>query len=207
MTDLPLFLAFLAAASVLTITPGIDTAMVLRTATVEGGRRAILAGLGITVGCLIWGGAVSLGLGALLKASELAYTIVKMMGAAYLFWFGAKLLFAPRTALETAGPGAPAGSDAFVRGLLTNLLNPKIGVFYVTFLPQFVPAHAAVARYSFFLACVHVLLTLLWFAALIAAAVPLGRLLRRPRAIKRLDRLTGGIFIAFGVKLAVSSAR
>ena len=183
MADLPLFLAFLAAAAVLTITPGVDTAMMLRTATVDGPRPATLAGLGITVGCLIWGGAVSLGLGA-------------------------KLLFAPRRALEIAGQAAPAaGRGAFVRGLLTNLLNPKIGVFYVTFLPQFVPIHADVARYSFFLACVHVLLTLLWFAALIAAAIPLGRLLRRPKAIGRLDRLTGGIFIAFGVKLATSSAR
>lgn len=208
VADLPLFLAFLAAAAVLTITPGVDTAMMLRTATVDGPRPATLAGLGITVGCLIWGGAVSLGLGALLQASELAYAIVKIMGAAYLCWLGARLLFAPRRALEIAGQAAPAaGGGAFVRGLLTNLLNPKIGVFYVTFLPQFVPAHADVARYSFFLACVHVLLTLLWFAALIAAAIPLGRLLRRPKAIERLDRLTGGIFIAFGMKLATSSAR
>lgn len=208
MADLPLFLTFLAAASVLTITPGVDTAMMLRTATVDGRRPAILAGLGITVGCLIWGGAVSLGLGALLEASELAYTIVKIIGAAYLCWLGAKLLIATRTALDPAGEAAPtAGGDAFVRGLLTNLLNPKIGVFYVTFLPQFVPGHADVARYFFFLACVHVLLTLIWFAALIAAAMPLGRLLRRPSAIRRLDRLTGGIFIAFGVKLATSSGR
>jgi len=207
VADLPLFLAFLAAASILTVTPGVDTAMVLRTATVDGRRPAILAGLGITVGCLIWGGAVSLGLGALLKASELAYTIVKIIGAAYLCWLGAKLLIAPRTALDPGQATPPAGGDAFARGLLTNLLNPKIGVFYVTFLPQFVPAHIDVARYSFFLACVHVLLSLIWFAALIAAAMPLGRLLRRPSAIRRLDRLTGGIFIAFGIKLAISSAR
>ncbi|WP_445191364.1 LysE family translocator [Sphingomonas sp. Tas61C01] len=208
MIDLPLFLAFLAAATVLTITPGVDTAMVLRAATMDGRRSAVAASLGIVLGCLIWGAAVSLGLGALLQASALAYTIVKIAGAAYLMWLGIKLLWKPRVALDAAPQGsAPGGRDAFLRGFLTNLLNPKIGVFYITFLPQFAPAGVGLAGYSFFLASVHVLLTLAWFAALIAAAVPLGAFLRQPKAVTTMDRLTGGIFIAFGIKLATSSAR
>jgi threonine/homoserine/homoserine lactone efflux protein len=209
MIDLPLLLAFLAAASVLTVTPGVDTAMVLRAATVNGRRPAVLAAAGIGLGCLIWGTAVSLGLGALLRASELAYTIVKFGGAAYLMWLGAKLLFTPRAALDTAPAQSASrdGRNAFSRGFLTNLLNPKVGVFYVTFLPQFVPAGAGVAVYSFFLACLHVVMTLAWFATLIAATVPLGKFLRRPKAVRVLDRLTGGIFVAFGLKLATSSAR
>lgn len=207
MIDLPLLFAFVAAATVLTITPGVDTAMVLRAATMDGRRSAVAASLGIALGCLIWGAAVSLGLGALLRASALAYTVVKIAGAAYLMWLGIKLLLKPRGALEVAAQAdARGGRDAFLRGFLTNLLNPKIGVFYITFLPQFVPTGAGVAGYSFFLACVHVLLTLAWFAALIAAAVPLGAFLRQPKAVRTLDRLTGGIFIAFGVKLATSSA-
>lgn len=182
--------------------------MVLRAATIDGRRTAVAASLGIVLGCLIWGGAVSLGLGALLQASSLAYTIVKIAGAAYLVWLGFKLLLKPRAALDTAAPAdARGGRDAFLRGFLTNMLNPKIGVFYITFLPQFVPAGTNVAGYSFFLACVHVLLTLAWFAALIAAAVPLGAFLRKPKAVRTLDRLTGGVFIAFGLKLATSSAR
>lgn len=208
MIDLPLFFAFLAAAAVLTITPGVDTAMVLRAATMDGRRSAVAASLGIALGCLIWGAAVSLGLGALLRASALAYTIVKIAGAAYLMWLGIKLLLKPRAALDVAAQAdARGGREAFLRGFLTNLLNPKIGVFYITFLPQFVPAGSGLARYSFFLACVHVLLTLAWFAALIGAAVPLGAFLRKPKAVRTLDRLTGGVFIAFGVKLATSSAR
>ncbi len=87
------------------------------------------------------------------------------------------------------------------------LLNPKVGVFYITFLPQFVPHGASVAGYSFFLAGLHVLLTLAWFAVLIAATVPLGRFLRRPKAVRTLDRLTGLVFVGFGLKLATSSAR
>ncbi len=209
MVDLPLLLAFLAAAFVLTITPGADTAIVLRTATMEGRRSGALAGLGILLGCLIWGGAVSLGLGALLRASELAYDIVKFAGAAYLIWVGGTLLLKPRAGLaDGADPIAVRrGREAFLRGLLTNLLNPKIGVFYVTFLPQFVPHGANVAAYSFALACLHVLITLAWFATLIAATVPLGRFLRRPVAIRTLDRITGGVFMAFGVRLATSSTR
>ena len=89
--------------------------------------------------------------------------------------------------------------------MLTNLLNPKVGVFYVTFLPQFVPLGADVAAYSFFLACLHVLLSLAWFAVLIAATIPLGTLLRRPALTRALDRLTGGVLVAFGVRLAASS--
>lgn len=207
MIDLTLLAAFIVAASILTVTPGVDTAMVLRAATVDGRRAAICAGLGIMLGCLIWGGAVSLGLGAILRASEMAYTIVKFAGAAYLVWLGAKLLIRRRTALDTDGPTAPDDRSAFWRGLLTNLLNPKIGVFYVTFLPQFVPIGTNVAGYSFFLACLHVLVTLAWFAALIAATVPLGKFLRRPSAVRTMDRLTGGVFIVFGLKLATSTSR
>ncbi len=209
MSDPSLLVAFLAAATILTITPGVDTAMVLRSATVEGRRSAVLASFGIGLGCLIWGAAVSLGLGALLHASELAYTIVKLAGAAYLLWLGVQLLLKPRTAMGDASGQVAArnGRDAFWRGLLTNLLNPKIGVFYITFLPLFVPKGAGVAGYSFFLACLHVLLTFAWFAALIAATVPLGRLLRRPKAVTVMDRLTGVVFVGFALKLAASPAR
>jgi len=211
MPDFPLLLAFIGAASVLTITPGVDTAMVLRAATVDGRRPAILAAIGITLGCLIWGAAVSLGLGALLQASEMAYTIVKIAGASYLVWIGLKLLIRPRTLLaqdigHTLSRHRQA-RDAFCRGFLTNMLNPKIGVFYITFLPQFIPAGASVAAYSLFLACLHIILTLIWFAVLIAATAPLGRLLSRPSSLKLMDRLTGSIFIAFGIKLAAASPR
>lgn len=209
MTDLSLLLAFVAAAAILTITPGVDTAMVLRSVASSGRRTASLAALGIALGCLVWGAAVAVGLGALLRASEVAYTVLKWVGASYLLWQGGKLLLQPRQALPLAedAPDLAAGSEAFYRGLLTNLLNPKVGVFYITFLPQFVPAAANVAWYTFFLASLHVVLTLLWFGLLIAATAPLGKVLRQPVAVRVLDRLTGVVFVAFGIKLAVSSSR
>jgi threonine/homoserine/homoserine lactone efflux protein len=86
------------------------------------------------------------------------------------------------------------------------MLNPKVGVFYITFLPQFIPAGVEVVSYSLLLAVIHVLLSLLWFATLIAATLPLGRILQRPATIKVMDRMTGGVFIAFGTKLAFANA-
>ncbi|MCX7357675.1 MAG: LysE family translocator [Alphaproteobacteria bacterium] len=206
MFDPALFLAFLAAATLLTITPGVDTAMVLRSAATEGPRSALFAGIGISIGCLIWAGAVSLGLGALLQASELAYTILKWTGAAYLVWLGLKMLLKPRTAWAHQDTPGARGFAAMRAGFFTNITNPKIGVFYVTFLPQFIPHGANVTLYSFFLALVHIAHSVVWFAALTAATVPLGRALRRPNVIKTLDRVTGGLFIAFGLRLATSRA-
>lgn len=206
MVDLPLLIAFVVAASVLTVTPGLDTAIVLRAATLEGPRAAWSASVGISLGCLSWAAAVSVGLATLLHASEIAYAIVKYGGVTYLVWLGIELLIKPRAARGVdAGNHPPeASGNAFWRGLLTNLLNPKVGLFYVTFLPQFIPAGRNVAAYSLALASLHVALTLVWFGALITATGPLSKALRRPAVIQTLDRLTGCVFIAFGVRLAVS---
>jgi len=199
-------LTFALAASILAVTPGIDTALVLRTAATGGARRAVFAALGIALGCLAWGAAASIGLGALLAASGTAFTIVKWLGAGYLLWLGGRLLLGPRHALSSApalGTGSPDGDMAGLRrGLLANVLNPKVGVFYVTFLPQFVPPSVGVASFTFLLACIHVVLSLAWFAILIGATVPLSRFLARSRVVATLDRITGGVFIALGLRLA-----
>jgi threonine/homoserine/homoserine lactone efflux protein len=208
MSVLPSLLAFGLAATLLTITPGLDTAMVLRSAVAGGPRQAIATAIGIGLGCLAWGAAVALGLGIVLTASTLAYTVLKWAGAAYLLWLGVNLLFHPRNGVEAetaARAVSVSRGEAMRSGFLTNLLNPKIGVFYVTFLPQFVPAGSNVAVFSFALACIHVTLGTAWFAVLIAATAPLNRQMRRPSVIRMLDRLTGGVFIGFGVKLALSS--
>ncbi len=206
MIDGPLLLAFIGAISILTITPGVDTAIVIRSA-MESRRSAGFAAIGVALGCLTWGAVVSLGLGALLHASELAYATLKLLGAGYLVWLGCKLLLKPRNSLKmSTGLKAVGARPSFRRGFLTNILNPKVGVFYVTFLPQFIPVRASVASYSFFLACLHVTLTLLWFAILIIATAPLIRILREPGPLRWMDRITGGVLIAFGVKLATSSS-
>jgi len=203
----PSLLGYLAAATLLTLTPGLDTAMVLRTATVEGRQPAAFAAAGIGLGCLIWGASVSLGLGAMLTAAPAAFTVLKWAGAAYLAYLGARLIIRPRRSMVLAidpAVRARGGFDALRRGLFTNLLNPKIGVFYVSFLPQFTPPGVAMAPYVFMLACIHVVIGLLWSGGLIGATVPIGRYLARPGVVTVLDRLTGCVFIAFGARLALA---
>ena len=194
--------AFALAAAILTITPGVDTAMVLRACASEGPRAGAAAGLGVCAGLAVWGAGAAFGLGALIAASAVAYAALKWAGAAYLVWLGLRLIARPRTAFDP-GRGGPRGlGGAWRRGFLTNVLNPKVGVFYATLLPQFIPAGANVAAFSLALAAVHATLTLVWFAALIALTVPLGRWLSRPAVVRATDRLTGGVFVAFGAKLA-----
>jgi threonine/homoserine/homoserine lactone efflux protein len=187
----------------MTVTPGLDTALILRTAAAEGARRALAAGLGICLGCLVWAAVVAFGLGALLAASELAYRVLKWIGAAYLVWLAVQLLRSGRTSIEQ-GAAPAAGGAWFRRGLLTNLLNPKVGVFYVSFLPQFVPPGADVAATTLLLAAIHAVLGFAWFLLLVAATRPLGKALRRPGVIRALDRATGGVFLLFAARLALS---
>lgn len=207
MTATAALLAFTATAALLTVTPGLDTALVLRTAAAEGPRRAMLAAVGIALGCLGWGLLVGAGLGALLAASQLAYEVLRWAGALYLFYLGLKLIRTPRQSLDLPeGEAAtPAGPNWLLRGFLTNMLNPKVGVFYVSFLPQFIPAGASVLGWSVLLASVHNVLGLIWFATLVAATQPLLGVLRRPAVMRWLDRLTGGLFVAFGLKLALET--
>ena len=209
MDPLSAVAAFTLAAGLLTITPGLDTALVLRTAAVEGPRQALLAGVGITLGVLAWGLIAALGLGAVLAVSELAYRVIQSAGALYLLWLGAQML---RTALRR-GVSLPATEDGppaarvnwFWRGLVTNILNPKVGIFYVSFLPQFMPAEMAAGLpsvgFSVLLAGIHGLLSLLWFAALTLATRPLSALLRRPAVLRGLDGITGTVLIGFGLRL------
>ncbi len=214
MTIAHAFLAFTLAAGLLTITPGLDTALVLRTAAVEGPRRALFAGLGICCGCLTWGLAASVGLGVLLTASRVAFTALRIIGACYLVFLGTKMILrkqAPAAPIENvtgaAHESAPAGppSQWFVRGLLTNLLNPKVGVFYVTFLPQFIPAGVHVMRFSVYLAGIHAAEVLIWFYFLTLATRPISNWLSRPRMARIFDRATGAIFVALGIGLVLDN--
>lgn len=197
-------IAFTLAAVLLTITPGLDTALVLRTAAAEGARRAFAAALGICLGCLAWGLLVAVGLGVLLQASELAYLALKWIGAAYLLYLGLRLILAPRAEAEGGEAEAPPRANWFLRGLLTNLLNPKVGAFYVSFLPQFIPAGANVPSTTLLLAAVHAGLGLLWFGLLIGATRPLAAMLRKPGLVRGLDRVTGLVLVFFGLRLAFS---
>lgn len=215
MTTAHAILTFTLAAALLTITPGLDTALVLRTAAVEGSRRAILAGAGICCGLFTWALAVSLGLGALIAVSRIAYDVLRFLGAFYLIYLGAKIFFRAHAGIgnETSF-ASPASRDSarsspnwLASGFLTNILNPKVGIFYVTFLPQFIPAGAHVASFSIFLASIHVVEGILWFAILISATRVVSDWLRRPRVARAIDRVTGTVFVGFGLALVFEKSR
>ena len=204
MTLTQSLLTFTAAAALLAATPGIDTALVLRALVTSGARCAFQAALGIAAGCLVWGAVVALGLGALLTASTLAFNVLKVAGAVYLLWQGLKLLRHKTTPAQTVTAGPATSGSAFWTGFLTNVLNPKVGVFYVTLLPQFMVADVAAGPYIFALAGIHVGLSLLWFVLLIAAARPLHQWLARPRVQMAMERITGAVFLVFGLKLVAA---
>lgn len=202
-----LIISFLFAITLLTLTPGFDTALVLRSAAAQGWQRASATALGVTLGCLMWGVAVGLGLGALLLASELAYNMLKGIGAAYLLYLGVRLLLNPRSAVASGQDEQKREErylTCFARGLSGNLLNPKVGVFYVTFLPQFIPAGASVPLWCTLMALTHMVIGLVWNAVLIGGSQYFARHLRRPAVLKVMDRLTGCVFIGFAAKLALS---
>lgn len=212
MEPVSAILAFSLAAALLTVTPGLDTALVLRTATVEGSRAALQAGAGVVTGVLAWGLLASLGLGALLTVSQIGYQLLQYGGAAYLVWLGARLVLAAFSgrahsgapgSSPAAGNGAQKAAPWFWRGLMTNLLNPKVGVFYVSFLPQFIPPEVPLVGFSMALAGIHAAMGLLWFAALTLATRPLSRLVRSPLFTRGVDGLTGSVLIAFGIRLAL----
>jgi threonine/homoserine/homoserine lactone efflux protein len=199
---------FAVVATVLTVTPGLDTALVLRAVLAQGRREAAATAGGIVAGLFVWGAAAAVGVSALLTASQLAFDVLRYAGAVYLVWFGARLLWrAARPRPDGARPEAAPARTAWRAarlGLLTNLLNPKVGVFYVALLPQFLPAGSDPLAIGLLLAAVHGAISLLWFALLIALAGALGRRLRRPRTTRAVDGVTGVALVGFGVRLAVS---
>ena len=168
---------------------------------------------GIQTGTLIWGTLSSLGVTALLAASQAAYDAVRLAGAAYLLWMGALMLWnslrrrqgaAEPAIAEEERTGPTAGLlSGWRRGALANLLNPKVGVFYVAVLPQFIPASAPHLAMGVALTCVHVVEGLAWSSIMVAFAQVLRGGLRRPVAQRVLDRITGTVIVGFGIKLAI----
>jgi threonine/homoserine/homoserine lactone efflux protein len=197
-------LVFLGVITLLTITPGADMAMVSRSVFMGGRGAAFGTTLGIGAGCLIWALASAAGVAAVLAASETAYDTLRLVGAAYLVWLGVQSLLAARRGY--AGELAPAAGRAapspFRQGLLTNLFNPKIALFYTTFLPQFIRPGDPVLLLSLAMAGVHIVLGIVWLSAyawLLDRAVEAFRSSRLRRA---LDALTGVVLVGLGIRVA-----
>ncbi|RKT56911.1 LysE family translocator [Saccharothrix australiensis] len=201
-------LAFALAALLMTITPGLDTMMLLRM-VLGGGRKAgFVCGLGTTLGCLVWGAASVVGLTALLVASRFAYDVVRYAGAVYLLWLGGSALWRSWRGTRAERPArAPVitPAQALRVGFTTNLLNPKIGVFYLSLLPQFLPTSGDSAGWAALLVGVHVGFGQVWQVAVVWLAGRAAVVLARPRVRRWTERLTASVLVGFGLRLAFDS--
>ncbi|MEY9929945.1 threonine/homoserine/homoserine lactone efflux protein [Catenulispora sp. GP43] len=199
-------LSFALVAGLITIIPGLDTAVVLRSALVLGRRQAFATAFGINVGALVWGAAAATGVSMLLTASHDAYTALRVVGAVYLLWMGFGMLRAARRGeLHDAVVRVPdAGlGRAFLRGAWTNLLNPKVGAFYIAIFPQFMPAHVSHLAMGLMLAGAHDLEAMVWFTVLILGAHRARGWFAKRRVKRAMDAVTGAVLVGFGVELAL----
>jgi len=221
-------LGFALASTLVILAPGPDSMLVMRN-TMRGGRRAgWLTACGTLSGLVIWALAAALGLSALLRVSHVGYDILRFCGAAYLIWLGVTSLahFRRKNTAEPVaqaggsapavpgptvpgrtGPGAARPRRAYLNGMLSNLLNPKISVFFMAFLPAFVPAGASAVGFSLVLGIWFIAETGLWLAVVAWLADRGVRWLRRPAVQRWMERITGIVLIGFGLRLATESRR
>jgi threonine/homoserine/homoserine lactone efflux protein len=194
-------LAFLLVATVLIVVPGQDTALMIRN-TIAGGRAGGLATAGgITSAQVVWTAATAAGLAALLVASRPAFDALRIVGAAYLLVLGARLLrdaLRRREGAAVARGAARTPRRAYRQGLLSNLSNPKMGVFFTSLLPQFANSFSGVLA----LGAVFAGMTLVWLAAYAAVVARIGDAILRPRVRRAIDAVTGLVLLAFGARLA-----
>jgi threonine/homoserine/homoserine lactone efflux protein len=206
-TDL---LTFLGVAVVVIVTPGPDTALTIRNALLGGRVSGTFTAAGVAGGQLVWTFATSAGIAALLVASEPAFTAVRLAGAAYLVFLGVQALVAawrpskPLPVSTIRGPGRSNSWAAFRQGLLSNLVNPKMAVFFTSLLPQFTPGGRASFGALCLLGALFALLTLVWLTAYAFAVARAGDWLRRPSIRRALEGITGAVLVALGLRLAAA---
>ena len=199
-------LGFAAVAAVLTVIPGLDTTLVLRSALTQSRRHAVVTALGVSTGALAWGAAAAVGAAALLAASEVAYRAVTIVGAAYMAYLGVMLIVRSfrHDPVVLDGPAVALPLwRSFCSGAWTNLLNPKVGAFYVATIPQFIPDGASHLGMGLLLAGVHDVIGLVWFAGVIWGAQAARRWLANARALKVIDRIAGVVLVGFGARLVL----
>jgi threonine/homoserine/homoserine lactone efflux protein len=211
MPDTTQLLMFIAAGWLLNLTPGPDVLYIVSSALRGGVRTGFVAALGIVSGCFVHVFAAALGVGALLATSATAFTVLKWLGAAYLVWMGVKLLLirgGPTVLPAVAGPAAvvPERWRVYRQGFLTNVLNPKVALFFLAFVPQFI-APATEDKVAAFL-LLGLLFNLNSLPINFGYAWLAGWASRRVGAVQRsmrwMDRAAGAMFIGFGLKLALS---
>jgi threonine/homoserine/homoserine lactone efflux protein len=196
---LELLLTFLPVAALLTVTPGVATALVIRSAARGGRRDALLTTVGNSIGVLAWAGFAAVGIAAAVAASAEAFTTIKYAGALVLVVLGIQSLRAHRD----DDTSAPARGAPLRDGLLTSLANPKLAVFFAALFPQFVPEGMAFVPAAMAMAGLIVALDLLWYSTLAWGVARARRAFMEGPWLARAERLTGGVLVGLGLKLAL----
>jgi RhtB (resistance to homoserine/threonine) family protein len=199
--------AFIVAGLLLNIMPGPDSLLIMARSASQGARAGCMAALGIGAGVFVHVFAAALGLSAILSTSAAAFTVVKYIGAAYILYLAFGLLRSkPRDAVAAAPMAPMPFTKIFAQGFLTNVLNPKVALFFLAFVPQFIHADAHYKGFAFILlGCIFNLNGMLWcFALALFTARAKARMNVSPRVSLWLNRVTGGLFVWLGVKLALS---
>lgn len=202
------FLTFLVAITLLTMTPGADTVMVTRNAIRGGTRDGVLTSFGIVTGLFLHGAISTGGLSLLLLGSATLFQVVKLAGAGYLIWLGAQNLWSAMRGKDLGKAGDTGLSRvssmrSLREGLLSSTLNPKLAVFYLAFLPQFMDPAGNIIQQAMVLTSVHVCITLVWLGSLSVMINRARLLLQAPHVAKIMDGLTGTVLVAFGLRLAL----
>jgi threonine/homoserine/homoserine lactone efflux protein len=201
--------AFLAVSALVICSPGQDTALVIRNSLMGGRRNGVLTALGVASGQVVWTVATAVGLSALLRASEPAFLALRLAGAAYLVFLGAQSLIHAlrgghhRALRARVDPSARVASKiAYHQGLLSNLGNPKMAVFFTSLLPQFDPGGGASFVVLLLLGLTFCLMTFAWLSGYAFAVAKASDVLLRPRIRRALDALTGAVLVALGLRVA-----
>lgn len=192
---------FLSISVLLAVTPGADMALVMRNTLAGGLRGAWQTILGIESGVIVHAIASSAGLSVILARSATAFSVVKIAGAAYLVYLGVQSIRHAGAPLPKAS-AAQRGRSRFIEGLLTDVLNPKVALFFLTFLPQFISPGEAVLRKSLLLAGIHIVISGIWLTLYAAFITGISGYLSRARVRQKLEAVTGGLLILVGVRLA-----
>ena len=201
-------LVYIGVVVAIALLPGPDTAVVTKNALMHGRDAALGSAIGVNVGLSVWTVATALGVAAVIRSSATVYDSLKLIGAVYLIWIGVRALWDSRrvkdgTQTTTGSTRTIDGRGGFRQGVISNLANPKVGIFFTSLLPQFVSSGHPALPQMLLLGAIFVALNILWMCSYALAAVRLSDLLSRARVKAALDRFTGLVLVGVGIRLAI----
>jgi threonine/homoserine/homoserine lactone efflux protein len=201
-------LVYMGVVVAIALLPGPDTAVVTKNALIHGRDAALGSAIGVNIGLAVWTVATALGVAAILRSSATVYDALKLIGALYLIWIGARALWDSRRSRRAATTDAAAGRTidgrgGFLQGVISNLANPKVGIFFTSLLPQFVSPHGSALLQMLMLGGVFIAFNVFWMCSYALAAVRLAHVLSRARVKAAIDRVSGLVLVGIGIRLAI----